>query len=449
MIAAVRGEVLVRRPDHVVIDAGGVGYRLTVSAETLKAVPATGARGLPARRADLPRRLARALRLRLRGGARPLRRAGLGQRGRPQGRDRGPLRRPGARAAAGDRRRRRQALPGGAGDRQADRGADHRRAAREGRRRARGGGRRRRSPRAATPATSPATASSTSATRRSRPSSCSTGIESDDAEELIAAALRKAGDREGGMSDEADQPEPDPDARDRRASRCPVDAEVRVHDAAGRRPRRGPRPLAAAADPRRLRQPGAGHRAARDLHRGRPRPRRAARPRPARRPARASARPRSPTSSPPRWGCRWCRPPGPALERKADVASFLTALEPGSVFFVDEIHRLGRAVEETLYPAMEDGELPVVLGQGAGARTVTLPLPPFTLIGATTRAGLLTTPLRDRFGVCHRLEHYDPEHLAEIVVRSAGDPRGRDRRRGRARRSPAARAARRGSPTGC
>jgi holliday junction DNA helicase RuvB len=111
---------------------------------------------------------------------------------------------------------------------------------------------------------------------------------------------------------------------------------------------------------------------------------------------------------------------GPALERKADVASFLTALEPGSVFFVDEIHRLGRAVEETLYPAMEDGELPVVLGQGAGARTVTLPLPPFTLVGATTRAGLLTTPLRDRFGVCHRLEHYNPEHLAEIVERSAG-----------------------------
>ena len=111
---------------------------------------------------------------------------------------------------------------------------------------------------------------------------------------------------------------------------------------------------------------------------------------------------------------------GPALERKADVASFLTSLEPGSVFFVDEIHRLGRAVEETLYPAMEDGELPVVLGQGAGARTVTLPLPPFTLIGATTRAGLLTTPLRDRFGLSHRVEHYSPEHLSEIIARSAG-----------------------------
>ncbi|MGZ8667090.1 MAG: Holliday junction branch migration DNA helicase RuvB [Solirubrobacterales bacterium] len=110
---------------------------------------------------------------------------------------------------------------------------------------------------------------------------------------------------------------------------------------------------------------------------------------------------------------------GPALERKADIAAFLTALEPGSVFFIDEIHRLGRAVEETLYPAMEDSRLPVVLGQGAGARTVTLPLPPFTLIGATTRSGLLTTPLRDRFGVCHRLEHYSPEDLGEIVARSA------------------------------
>jgi holliday junction DNA helicase RuvB len=110
---------------------------------------------------------------------------------------------------------------------------------------------------------------------------------------------------------------------------------------------------------------------------------------------------------------------GPALERKADIAAFLTALEPGSVFFIDEIHRLGRAVEETLYPAMEDRRLPVVLGQGAGARTVTLDLPRFTLIGATTRTGLLTTPLRDRFGVCHRLEHYDAADLQRIVMRSA------------------------------
>jgi Holliday junction DNA helicase RuvB len=111
---------------------------------------------------------------------------------------------------------------------------------------------------------------------------------------------------------------------------------------------------------------------------------------------------------------------GPALERKADIAAFLTALEPGSVFFIDEIHRLNRAIEETLYPAMEDRRLPVVLGQGAGARTVMLDLPHFTLIGATTRSGLLTTPLRDRFGVSHRLEHYDPPDLARIVRRSAG-----------------------------
>jgi len=110
---------------------------------------------------------------------------------------------------------------------------------------------------------------------------------------------------------------------------------------------------------------------------------------------------------------------GPALERKGDVAAFLTALEPGSVFFVDEIHRLPRALEETFYPAMEDRRLPITVGQGAGARVVTLDLPPFTLIGATTRTGLLTTPLRDRFGVTHRLELYPPEDLAQIVLRSA------------------------------
>src|SRR5437588_1104408 len=106
---------------------------------------------------------------------------------------------------------------------------------------------------------------------------------------------------------------------------------------------------------------------------------------------------------------------GPALERKGDIAAFLTALEPRSVFFVDEIHRLPRALEETFYPAMEDGELPITVGQGAGARVVTITLPPFTLIGATTRTGLLTTPLRDRFGIQHRLEHYGPEDLGEIV----------------------------------
>ncbi|MBV9194531.1 MAG: Holliday junction branch migration DNA helicase RuvB [Solirubrobacterales bacterium] len=110
---------------------------------------------------------------------------------------------------------------------------------------------------------------------------------------------------------------------------------------------------------------------------------------------------------------------GPALERKGDVAAYLTALEPRSVFFVDEIHRLPRALEETFYPAMEDGCLPITVGQGAGARVVTLELPPFTLIGATTRTGLLSTPLRDRFGIQHRLEHYSAADLARIVLRSA------------------------------
>jgi Holliday junction DNA helicase RuvB len=110
---------------------------------------------------------------------------------------------------------------------------------------------------------------------------------------------------------------------------------------------------------------------------------------------------------------------GPALERKGDVAAFLTALEPRSVFFVDEIHRLPRALEETFYPAMEDHCLPITVGQGAGARVVTIDLPAFTLIGATTRTGLLSTPLRDRFGIQHRLDHYDARDLARIVRRSA------------------------------
>ena len=110
---------------------------------------------------------------------------------------------------------------------------------------------------------------------------------------------------------------------------------------------------------------------------------------------------------------------GPALDRKGDIAAFLTALEPRSVFFVDEIHRLPRALEETFYPAMEDHRLPITVGAGAGARVVTLELPPFTLVGATTRTGLLTTPLRDRFGIQARLEPYSSAELAAIVRRSA------------------------------
>jgi Holliday junction DNA helicase RuvB len=110
---------------------------------------------------------------------------------------------------------------------------------------------------------------------------------------------------------------------------------------------------------------------------------------------------------------------GPALERKGDMAAILTSLEERDVLFVDEIHRLNRAVEEILYPALEDFRLDIIVGQGPAARTLTLDLPPFTLVGATTRTGLLTTPLRDRFGMTYRLEHYEPEELARIVRRSA------------------------------
>src|SRR4051812_27615983 len=110
---------------------------------------------------------------------------------------------------------------------------------------------------------------------------------------------------------------------------------------------------------------------------------------------------------------------GPALERKGDMAAILTSLEPRDVLFVDEIHRLSRAVEEIFYPALEDFRLDIVLGQGPAARTLTLDLPPFTLVGATTRTGLLTTPLRDRFGMTFRLEYYEPAELGQIVRRSA------------------------------
>jgi Holliday junction DNA helicase RuvB len=110
---------------------------------------------------------------------------------------------------------------------------------------------------------------------------------------------------------------------------------------------------------------------------------------------------------------------GPALERKGDMAAILTSLEERDVLFVDEIHRLNRAVEEILYPALEDFRLDIIVGQGPAARTLTLDLPPFTLVGATTRTGLLTTPLRDRFGMTYRLEHYTAAELARIARRSA------------------------------
>lgn len=110
---------------------------------------------------------------------------------------------------------------------------------------------------------------------------------------------------------------------------------------------------------------------------------------------------------------------GPAIERAGDLAAILSSLEAGDVLFIDEIHRLPRAVEEILYPAMEDFCLDIVIGSGSTARSVRLDLPPFTLVGATTRAGLLTAPLRDRFGVLSRLEYYEIDDLREIVERTA------------------------------
>jgi Holliday junction DNA helicase RuvB len=110
---------------------------------------------------------------------------------------------------------------------------------------------------------------------------------------------------------------------------------------------------------------------------------------------------------------------GPVLEKAGDLAALLTNLAPGDVLFIDEIHRMPPAVEEILYPAMEDGKLDLVIGSGPGARTVELRLPPFTLVGATTRAGLLSQPFTARFGITHRLDYYDAEALATIVTRSA------------------------------
>lgn len=110
---------------------------------------------------------------------------------------------------------------------------------------------------------------------------------------------------------------------------------------------------------------------------------------------------------------------GPAIERPGDLAAILSSLEPGDVLFIDEIHRLPRAIEEVLYPAMEDFCLDIVVGKGPTARSVRLDLPPFTLVGATTRSGALSAPLRDRFGVLLRLDYYDEQSLSEIVTRSA------------------------------
>ncbi len=115
---------------------------------------------------------------------------------------------------------------------------------------------------------------------------------------------------------------------------------------------------------------------------------------------------------------------GPVLERAGDLAAILTNLEPRDVLFIDEIHRLSPVVEEILYPALEDFQIDIMIGEGPAARSVKLDLPPFTLVGATTRAGMLTNPLRDRFGIVSRLEFYTPEELMLIVTRSSADPGG-------------------------
>ena len=119
-------------------------------------------------------------------------------------------------------------------------------------------------------------------------------------------------------------------------------------------------------------------------------------------------------------GVRLRQTSGPVLERAGDLAALLTNLQPGDVLFVDEIHRLSPVVEEVLYPALEDFQIDIMIGEGPAARSIKLDLPPFTLVGATTRAGLLTSPLRDRFGIVERLEFYSAEELSQIVSRSAG-----------------------------
>ena len=140
---------------------------------------------------------------------------------------------------------------------------------------------------------------------------------------------------------------------------------------------------------------------------------------------------------------------GPVLERAGDLAAILTNLQPRDVLFVDEIHRLSPVVEEVLYPALEDFQLDIMIGEGPAARSIKLDLPPFTLVGATTRAGLLTSPLRDRFGIVQRLDFYGSDELRQIVAACRGHPRACPSMSQARRASQSARAARRASRTGC
>ena len=396
VIASVRGEVLSKGPDQVVVESAGVGYRLSVSAETMRGVPAVG------RETTLLSHLVmRDDAIQLYGFASEGERdlflmlvgvQGVGPKVALAVLSGGSASELTAAIAAGDAR----PLPGRAGHRQAHGRADHRRAAREGGRR--GGRADRGAPRRGS--RRPARARARGPDRPRLPARRGRG----DARRRQRRHARGAAGRgaEGGSG----------------VSGIRTPGVERLQDP---EPKGGEEELDRSLRPRRL-DDFVGQRAVKEqlqvfVEAAR---------------ARDEALDHVLLAGPPglgktslalivaeELGAPIQLASGPAFERKGDVASQLTSLEPRSVFFVDEIHRLPRALEETFYPAMEDRQLPITVGQGAGARIVTLTLPPFTMIGATTRAGLLTTPLRDRFGVTLRLELYEPEELGRIVTRSA------------------------------
>ena len=224
------------------------------------------------------------------------------------------------------------------------------------------------------------------------------------------------------------------------ASRPPRTRRRARQRRAGVAERRSDRARAAAQGAGRIRRPGEGARAARDLHRRGADARRGDGPRAAVRPARASARRRSSHIIANELGVNLRQTSGPVLEKPKDLAAILTNLEKNDVLFIDEIHRLSPVVEEILYPALEDYQIDIMIGEGPAARSIKLELQPFTLIGATTRAGMLTNPLRDRFGIVARLEFYTRRGAGAHRAPLGRPARRADRRRGRLRdRAPLAR----------
>ena len=412
VIALISGTVAVRRADHVVVDCGGVGYRLAVSAETLKHVPAVGqpvtlhthlvVRDDALALYGFATEEERDLFLMLLGSSRSGPKVALAVLSGAPPRSCWRPSRPATSSML-------QAAPG-VGKRTAERIIVELRE----------------KVGAACPTMRSRSRRGDDPRALAREALLGLGYGVNEIDELLAGAARRCKHRG------AD--------RARAAERAAMSA--RRHLAAARAPGRQLPSEELETSIARCARAGwrtsSARRRSRTSSRSRSRPPRAAARRsttccsPARR---GSARPRWRRSSPPSSASPFVQTAGPALERKGDVASFLTALEPRAVFFVDEIHRLPRALEETFYPAMEDAALPITVGQGAGARVVTLPLPPFTLIGATTRTGLLTTPLRDRFGIQHRLEHYEPDELAadRAALGAAARRRDRGRRRGRDR----------------